>query len=184
DEKDLPIKFYDRSGWTYRWEAGGAKGLDRVHEFQRIELVWLGTPEQTEKLRDETVEISHELANEMELDWYTEVGDDPFYLEGRKVEERGIEFPDIPKKEMRLNVPGQEKGVAVVSANIHGTHFVEGFSVKETHNHRIWTGCTGIGLTRWVFGFLAQKGFDSENWPEDVKERFKGGKVPKLLTWP
>jgi len=184
DEKDLPIKFYDRSGWTYRWEAGGAKGLDRVHEFQRMELVWLGTPEQTEKLRDETVNISHKLADEMELDWYTEVGDDPFYLEGRKEEKRGIEFPDIPKKEMRLNVPGKDKGVAVVSANIHGTHFVEGFSVKETHNHRIWTGCTGIGLTRWVFGFLAQKGFDSKNWPEDVKERFKGVKIPKILTWP
>lgn len=184
DEKDLPIKFFDRSGWTYRWEAGGAKGLDRVHEFQRIELVWLGTPEQTEKIRDQTVDISHDIANEMELDWYTEVGDDPFYLEGRKVEKRGIEFPDIPKKEMRLNVPGQEKGVAVVSANIHGTHFVEGFSVKETHNHRVWTGCTGIGLTRWVFGFLAQKGFDTENWPEDVQEKFKGVKVPKLLTWP
>jgi seryl-tRNA synthetase len=184
DEKELPIKFFDRSGWTYRWEAGGAKGLDRVHEFQRIELVWLATPEETEKIRDMTVDISHKIADELELEWYTEVGDDPFYLEGRKVEDRGIEFPDVPKKEMRLVVPGEKKGVAVVSANIHGTHFVEGFSVKETHNHRIWTGCTGIGVTRWVFGFLAQKGFDPENWPEDVKERFKKVKVPKLLTWP
>jgi len=184
DEKDLPIKFFDRSGWTYRWEAGGAKGLDRVHEFQRIELVWLGTPEQTEKLRDQTVGISHKIADELELEWYTEVGDDPFYLEGRKVEDRGIEFPDIPKKEMRLVVPGEKKGVAIVSANIHGTHFVEGFSVKETHSHRIWTGCTGVGITRWVFGFLAQKGFSQDNWPEDVKKRFKSVKVPKLLTWP
>jgi len=184
DEKDLPIKFFDRSGWTYRWEAGGAKGLDRVHEFQRIELVWLGTPEQTEKLRDQTVDISHKIADELELEWYTEVGDDPFYLEGRKVEDRGIEFPDIPKKEMRLVVPGEKKGVAIVSANIHGTHFVEGFSVKETHNHRIWTGCTGVGITRWVFGFLAQKGFSQDNWPEAVKKRFKSVKVPKLLTWP
>ncbi|MEN4018143.1 MAG: serine--tRNA ligase [Methanobacterium sp.] len=184
DEKDLPIKFFDRSGWTYRWEAGGAKGLDRVHEFQRIELVWLGTPKQTEKLRDQTIDISHKIADWLELEWYTEVGDDPFYLEGRKVEDRGIEFPDIPKKEMRLVVPGEKKGVAIVSANIHGTHFVEGFSVKETHNHRIWTGCTGVGITRLVFGFLAQKGFNQDNWPEDVKERFKSVKVPKLLTWP
>lgn len=50
DKSELPIKFFDRSGWTYRWEAGGAKGLDRVHEFQRIEMVWLGTPEDVEKL--------------------------------------------------------------------------------------------------------------------------------------
>ena len=184
DEKDLPIKLFDRSGWTYRWEAGGAKGLDRVHEFQRVELVWIGTPEQVEKIRDSTVDISQSLADEMELEWYTEIGDDPFYLEGRRVEERGIEFPDVPKYEMRIVVPKAEKGVAAVSANVHGTHFTEGFSIRETHNHTIWTGCTGIGITRWLFGFLAQKGFDQENWPDEIREKVKNVRVPKVLTWP
>jgi len=184
DESELPVKFFDRSGWTYRWEAGGAKGLDRVHEFQRIELVWLGTPEQVEEIRDATLHISQDMADEMDLEWYTEVGDDPFYLEGRKTEERGIEFPDIPKYEMRLVAPTQDKGVAVISANIHGTHFIEGFSIKEAHNHRIWTGCTGIGISRWIFGFLAQKGFDEENWPDEIRRRIKNVRVPHVLTWP
>lgn len=184
DEKDLPIKLFDKSGWTYRWEAGGAKGLDRVHEFQRTELVWLGTPEQVEDIRDSTLEISQDLANEMELEWYTEIGDDPFYLEGRKVEERGIQFPDVPKYEMRLVVPGADKGVAAVSANVHGTHFTEGFSIKETHNHTLWTGCTGIGITRWLFGFLAQKGFDETKWPTMVREKVDNVISPKVLTWP
>lgn len=184
DEKNLPIKFYDKSGWTYRWESGGAKGIDRVHEFQRIELVWIDKPEQTNEIRDDTLELSHELATSLELQWYTEIGDDPFYLEGRKVENRGIEFPDVPKYEMRLTVPGQEKGVAVVSANVHGTHFTEGFSIRESHNHTLWTGCTGLGLTRWLFGFLAQKGFDEKNWPEKIKKHYKEVKVPKILTWP
>jgi len=184
DESELPIKFFDRSGWTYRWEAGGAKGLDRVHEFQRVELVWLGKPEDVEKIRDTTVDISQRIADEMGLEWYTEVGDDPFYLEGRRVEERGIQFPDVPKYEMRLVSPTQNKGVAVVSANVHGTHFTEGFSIKEAHNNVIWTGCLGIGVSRWIFGFLAQKGFDPENWPEDVRERVKKVQVPKILTWP
>lgn len=184
DEKDLPIKFYDKSGWTYRWESGGAKGIDRVHEFQRIELVWIDKPEETSEIRDSTLELSHELATKLELEWYTEIGDDPFYLEGRKVENRGIEFPDVPKYEMRLKVPGQEKGVAVVSANVHGTHFTEGFSIREAHKHALWTGCTGLGLTRWLFGFLAQKGFDENNWPELIKNQYKKTKIPKILTWP
>ena len=184
DESEMPIKFFDKSGWTYRWEGGGSKGLDRVHEFQRMELVWLGTPEQVEKIRDATIDLSYDVANELELEWYTEIGDDPFYLEGRKIETRSIEFPDVPKYEMRLKIPGQEKGVAVVSANVHGTHFVEGFSIKEAHQHRIWTGCTGIGLTRWLFGFLAQKGFDKENWPKLIQDKIKEVKMPKVLTWP
>ncbi|ADL59084.1 serine--tRNA ligase [Methanothermobacter marburgensis] len=181
---DLPIKFFDRSGWTYRWEAGGAKGLDRVHEFQRIELVWLASPRDTEEIRDRTVELSYDAADELELEWYTEVGDDPFYLEGRRVEERGIEFPDVPKYEMRLSLPGQEKGVAVVSANVHGTHFIEGFSIREARNMNIWTGCTGIGLSRWIYGFLAQKGFDTEKWPEFIRERVDGVEAPRIVTWP
>ncbi|MDR0901025.1 MAG: serine--tRNA ligase [Methanobrevibacter sp.] len=184
DEKDLPMKLYDKSGWTYRWESGGAKGIDRVHEFQRIETVWIGSPDQTNKIRDDTLELSHNLATELELEWYTEIGDDPFYLEGRKVENRGIEFPDTPKYEMRLKVPGRDKGVAVVSANVHGTHFVEGFSIKEVRNNKLWTGCTGFGLTRWLFGFLAQKGFESENWPKLIQEKYKDIKVPKMVTWP
>lgn len=181
---DLPLKLYDKSGWTYRWEAGGAKGLDRVHEFQRIELVWLSTPEEVNNIRDQTLELSHELCNKLELEWYTEIGDDPFYLEGRKSESRNIEFPDVPKYEMRLKIPGQEKGVAVVSANVHGTHFVEGFSIKEAHRDRIWTGCTGLGLTRWLFGFLAQKGFDTNNWPKIVQEKLAKTYIPKVVTWP
>jgi seryl-tRNA synthetase len=184
DEADLPIKLFDRSGWTYRWEAGGAKGLDRVHEFQRIELVWMGTPKQVDQIRDATVDISQKLADDMELEWYTEIGDDPFYLEGRKVEDRGIEFPDVPKYEMRLVVPGVDKGVAAISANVHGTHFTEGFSIREAHNKTIWTGCLGVGITRWLFGFLSQKGFDKNNWPKMVRERVENVKVPKLVTWP
>ncbi|MDR0911729.1 MAG: serine--tRNA ligase [Methanobrevibacter sp.] len=184
DREDLPIKMYDKSGWTYRWESGGAKGMDRVHEFQRIEMVWLGTPEQCNKIRDASLELSHELANDLELEWYTEIGDDPFYLEGRKIESRNIEFPEVPKYEMRLKVPEAEKGVAVVSANLHGTHFIQGFSIKEAHHDSIWTGCTGLGLTRWLFGFLAQKGFNKDNWPELIKNELKDVKTPKVLTWP
>jgi seryl-tRNA synthetase len=184
DREELPIKLYDKSGWTYRWESGGAKGIDRVHEFQRIETVWLGTPEQTNEIRDQTVQMAQQLANDLELEWYTEIGDDPFYLEGRKTENRDIEFPEVPKYEMRLKVPGQDKGVAVVSGNNHGTHYIQGFSIKEAHKDKIWTGCTGFGLTRWIFGFLAQKGFDKENWPQLIKEKVKDVKTPKILTWP
>ena len=32
--------------------------------------------------------------------------------------------------------------------------------------------------------FLAQKGFDEDNWPEGVRERVKSVRVPKILTWP
>jgi seryl-tRNA synthetase len=185
---DKPMKFFDRSGWTYRWEGGGAKGLDRVNEFLRAECVWMGSPEFVEKVRDETLKYAEKLAEKLDLEYWTEVGDDPFYLEGRKKEDRGIDFPEVPKYEMRLLLPhvkDERKGVAVTSANVHGTHFVEGFGIKDFKGRKVWTGCTGYGLTRWVIGFLAQYGFDYEDWPELVKKKIKNfPEVPKLVTWP
>ncbi|WP_423793455.1 serine--tRNA ligase [Methanocaldococcus indicus] len=188
---DKPIMFFDRSGWTYRWEGGGARGLDRVNEFLRVECIWIGKPEVVEEIRDKTLKVGEELAEELDLEYWVEVGDDPFYLEGRKKEERDIEFPDVPKYEMRLALPyyikkyNEKKGVAVTSANVHGTHFVEGFKIKDYKNRKVWTGCTGYGLTRWVVGYLSQYGFNFDDWHPIIKKKIKKlPEVPKLITWP
>ncbi|MCS3901273.1 serine--tRNA ligase [Methanococcus voltae] len=185
---DKPFKFFDKSGWTYRWEGGGAKGLDRVNEFLRGECVWMGSPEFVEKTRDDSLLYAEKLAEKLDLEYWTEVGDDPFYLEGRKSEDRGIEFPDVPKYEMRLWMPhikDERKGVAVTSANIHGTHFIEGFGIKDYKGRKVWTGCTGYGLTRWVMGFLSQYGLEFEDWPELIQKKIgKMPEAPSTATWP
>ncbi|MEM2849776.1 MAG: serine--tRNA ligase, partial [Candidatus Bathyarchaeia archaeon] len=38
---DLPVKVFDRSGWTWRWEGKATRGLERTIEFYRVEAVWL-----------------------------------------------------------------------------------------------------------------------------------------------
>lgn len=172
----LPIKFMDHSGYTWRYEAGGAKGLERVFELQRIELVWAGTPEMVEEIRDQTLKESERVADDiLELEWWTEVGDDPFYLVGRFAEDRDIELPDIPKYEIRAalpyrSTPEKKESMAIASCNVHGQHYVKGFSTKLETKEPIWTGCTGLGTTRWLAGFLAQHGFNPEDWPRKVRK--------------
>ncbi len=187
-DAEKPIMFFDRSGWTYRWEGGGARGLDRVNEFLRVECIWVGTPEIVEEIRDKTLKAAEKLAEELDLEYWVEVGDDPFYLEGRKKEDRNIEFPDVPKYEMRIWLPhikDERKGVAVTSANVHGTHFVEGFKIKDYKGRKVWTGCTGYGITRWVVGYLSQYGFNFDDWHPIINKKIKKlPEVPKLITWP
>ncbi|OKY78234.1 MAG: Seryl-tRNA synthetase [Candidatus Methanohalarchaeum thermophilum] len=185
DEENLPIKLFDSSGFTYRWEGGGSKGLDRVNEFQRTELVWIGKPKQVETIAEEIVEAYKKVLDDyLKVEWYIEVGDDPFYLEGRKGEMKDIEYPDIPKYEIRVNMPNGES-LSVGSVNIHGTHFVEGFSIRSQSEKPLWTGCAGIGLNRWVLAFLAYNGFDPKDWPRKIKEKtLPLPDVPFTLEWP
>ncbi|MHA1237898.1 MAG: serine--tRNA ligase [Candidatus Odinarchaeia archaeon] len=175
-ESEMPIKYMDHSGYTFRYEAGGARGLERAFEFQRIELVWAGTPEQVEKIRDQTLKEAERVAEDiLELDWWTEVGDDPFYLIGRFTEDREIELPDVPKYELRVTLPyksteSEKASIATSSFNVHGQHYVKGFSAKLDTGKTLWTGCTGLGTTRWLVGFLAQHGFNPDDWPKRVRE--------------
>jgi seryl-tRNA synthetase len=167
----LPIKFMDHSGYTFRYEAGGARGLERAFEFQRLELVWAALPDEAEKIRDKTLIETERIAEDtLELEWWTEVGDDPFYLIGRFSEDRDIDLPEVPKYEMRVALPykgefTKKNSIATSSFNVHGQHYVKNFSTKTDKGDPVWTGCTGIGLTRWLIAFLAQHGFNRDQLP-------------------
>ncbi|BDC36579.1 serine--tRNA ligase [Candidatus Methanoliparum sp. LAM-1] len=182
DLDELPIKMFDRSGFTYRWEGGATKGLDRVNEFQRIEMVFLGTLDQVKEIADDCLKAYMDVMDLMGLNWHVEVGDDPFYLEGLREEKRDIEYPEIPKFEVRVETVGG-RTVSIGSVNLHGTHFVTGFSIRSPKP--IWTGCIGFGISRWVAVFLSHYGFDIEKWPSIIKERVRElPKVTKTLEWP
>ena len=57
------------------------------------------------------------------------------------------------------------------NVSVAGNKYPRGFNVKIQSGGECWSGCSGIGLERWTAAFLAQKGFDSSHWPEEVVRR-------------
>jgi seryl-tRNA synthetase len=186
--EDLPYKLYDRSGWTYRWEGGGVEGLVRVQEFRRIELVYLGSPEQIveirDKIRDGLVRVADKL---LDMEWRV-VAALPFYMRGGEVgdvrESRNVAAYDL---EIYLPYKGERdraEWLEIAGCFIHKDKFVKSFSIHEAKGRPLWTGCTGLGVTRWVAAFLATHGFNPETWPKSVKQKIKPYMIPKTLQWP
>jgi seryl-tRNA synthetase len=56
--------------------------------------------------------------------------------------------------------------------SVEGDHLVASFGVTAGDSGPLWSGCCGIGLNRLVVGFLYQHGFDPNNWPAWVTERW------------
>jgi seryl-tRNA synthetase len=175
--EDLPVKLFDRSGWTYRWEGGGVEGLLRTQEFRRVELVFLAEPKEVVKIRDEVLERAVKLAEELRLRWRI-LEATPFYLrEG--VEKSGT---TVATYDLEIYLPYKDDWTEVGSYNVHMDKFVKSFRIKEAKNREIWTGCCGFGSSRWTVAFLAQHGLEREKWPEIVKERVKEvPKVPRII---
>jgi len=175
--EDLPIKVFDRSGWTYRWEGGGTEGLVRVQEFQRVELTSIGSPDDVVKIRDEVRDKSVELADELGLEWRLLVAT-PFYMRGGGIEEDVRDSRKVATYDLEAALPYKRGWTELGSFNVHRAKFVESFKIKEAKGRELWTGCCGFGSSRWAVSFLAQHGFNPEGWPRVVKDRM-GCLAPK-----
>lgn len=189
-EEDLPVKFFDRSGFTYRWEGGGTEGIVRTQEFRRMEFVYFGYPKQVVEIRDAILERALEVVdNVLDLEWRVVVGV-PWYSAGEVGTGDFRDSTKVPTYDIEAYMPcrGPREGaewLEIFSGNNNKDKFTRSFHIKESKNGELWSGCTGFGITRWVAAFLAQKGFSPENWPAEFKKY--AGELPKVsncMTWP
>lgn len=177
-EKDFPIKVFDRSGTSHRYESGGIHGIERVDEFHRIEIVWTGSPEQVveqaKKLHEQYAYIFNEILDlEWRKAWVT-----PWFMA-----QEGLiglsESQDIGTTDYEAVLPyrGEDsEWLEFQNISVNGAKYTNGFNVKSQSNKELWSGCSGVGLERWAAAFFAQKGFDVDDWPAEFRKRV--GKLP------
>ncbi len=187
----LPFKFYDRSGWTYRWEGGGVEGLVRVQEFRRVELVYVANPDDTVKIRDSILEESIRVADKiMDLEWRVAAAS-PFFVR----EEEAGDFEtgnskDVAAFDLEVYLPyrgprDSSEWLEVTSCFVHKRKFIDSFRIHEVKDREIWSGCSGFGISRWVAAFLGTHGFDSSSWPERIRSDYsRPTPLPRTLEWP
>jgi len=190
DDSALPIKWYDHSGPSFRWEAGGIHGIERVIEFHRVEVVWLGKPEQVINIRNELLDrYEYFMDKVLDLEWRWAWVTPWFYEHSGQISEE--------LKELDINRPGtidfeawlpyrgdraeHKSWLEIGNISLHGTKFTGPFRVKHNKNETLWTGCSGFGVERWLIAFLAQKGFDPDNWPKKYVEYLTKKTLPKII---
>jgi seryl-tRNA synthetase len=70
NEGDLPIKYAGYS-YCYRYEKGSygkdVRGILRVHEFRKIEMVVFALPSESDKIHEQLREIEEEIWQELEI---------------------------------------------------------------------------------------------------------------------
>jgi len=172
-ENSLPLKIFEKTAVSARYESGGTHGIERVDEFHRIECVYIGKKEQLLELKEKMIERYKYIFNEiLELEWRI-ASVTPFYMQhsGEVSEEQSPEKGTIdfeaylPYRGSREN----SEWLEFQNLTIVGEKYIKAFNIK-TQKGELWSGCTGIGLERWIVSFLAQHGMDQKNWPEKFKE--------------
>jgi seryl-tRNA synthetase len=180
--ESLPLLVFDRSAVSNRYESGGRHGLERVDEFHRIEPVYVGAPEELVTLRERLLERYSRVFNDiLELEWRT-AWVTPFYMQQSGqvgVDDASARIKGTIDFEAYLPYRGTRESsewLEFQNLSIVGDKYTKAFAIK-TQKGELWSGCSGIGLERWLTAFLAQKGLDAEGWPAG----FRGyvGELPR-----
>jgi seryl-tRNA synthetase len=170
-ETNLPLLLVDRSTPSDRYEAGGKHGIERVDEFHRLELVYIGTPEQLLDLKKRLVErYKHVFNIVLDLEWRMATVT-PFYLQQAGISgDEEDEAKGTVDFEAWLPYRGDRTSewLEIQNVSIVGDKYVRAFTIKPQRGE-LWSGCSGIGLERWTVAFLAQKGMDPADWPDSFR---------------
>ena len=178
--KELPVKVFDRSGTSHRYESGGIHGIERVDEFHRIEIVWLGTREQAlaeaEKLK---ACYKHIFEDILELRWRMAWVTPWFMAQEGKT---GLsEMQGAGTVDYEAVLPYNGNWIEFQNLSVNGEKYPKGFTVKAQSGDVLWSGCSGVGLERWTSAFLSQKSLDTDKWPVEFRKRF--GEMPKGIKF-
>ncbi|MCI4331899.1 MAG: serine--tRNA ligase [Thermoplasmata archaeon] len=185
-EESLPLRVFDRSAVSNRYESGGRHGLERVDEFHRIEPVYVGTPAQLLELRTKLLErYAHVFDTILELEWRT-AWVTPFYMQqsgGVGVEDAQARVKGTIDFEAYLPYRGTRENsewLEFQNLSIVGDKYTKAFTIRPQKGE-LWSGCSGIGLERWLTAFLAQKGLDPDGWPAKFREH--AGPLPRDIRF-
>jgi seryl-tRNA synthetase len=182
--ESLPLKIYDRAAISNRYESGGRHGLERVDEFHRIEPVFVGAPDDLVALRADLLSrYTRVFDSILELEWRT-AWVTPFYMQqsgGIGVDDAENQVKGTIDFEAYLPYRGsreESEWLEFQNLSIVGDKYTRPFTIRAQKGE-LWSGCSGIGLERWLTSFLAQKGLDPQDWP-DAFRRYAGELPPDV----
>jgi seryl-tRNA synthetase len=174
-EESLPIKVYDWSGPTYRYESGGAHGFERVDELHRIETLWVGTKEQnievTKQVRAKFRVLMEDIL-ELEM---REARVTPWFMEQAGLLEKSADDDGAGTIDFEARLPYNKSWLEVQNCSNNGDKYPKGFNAKAQKGE-LYSGCAGGSFERYMSAFLAQKGFEEGDWPAGFRKYI--GKIP------
>jgi len=174
-EESLPIKVFDWSGPTYRYESGGAHGFERVDELHRIETLWVGSKEQVIEITDLVRKkfrylFEDVLELKMREAWVT-----PWFMA-----QQGLVELDREKTtgtvDFEAILPYKKEWLEVQNCSNNGNKYPKAFNVKS-QKKELFSGCAGGSFERYLSAFLAQKGFNQDDWSKSFRKYIK--EIPK-----
>lgn len=159
----IPVKWYDRSGPTYRNEdLNKIEASVKQREFHRAEFIYLGTKEQVIETRETCLVQLEKLCQDLGLRYRIVVGGGCYQLKEEEIP-APESLEEIPIKDLEIYIPHQDRWLEVVGSSVLANTMTSRFNIRGSNGEELWSGCTGIGLNRLMYALISNYGTEIEN---------------------
>jgi hypothetical protein len=155
----------------HRYEGANHRSLSRLRAFTMREVIFIGQPRYVIESRAKGEAAIIQWAKDWELGCTFETANDMFFTQDFSVK-ASFQRLHQAKKELLLQLPGEKKSLSVFSSNFHGVTFGTAFNIT-VNGRPATTGCIAWGYERWVYAIFSQFGFDTKQWPAQLREEFE-----------
>ncbi|MFN2146714.1 MAG: hypothetical protein ACK2T7_15295 [Anaerolineales bacterium] len=159
-------------GHCFRYESTNLTSMERLWNFTMREVIFVGPKDFVLGNREKSRQFMEKIFDQIGLVYHVETANDPFFV-GEFRKQAAFQTAFQLKYEIRAALPFKNSTLAVGSYNYHQNFFGRHLEITLPDGEPIHTGCTAFGLERIVYAFLAQFGFDQENWPQVVRDWLK-----------
>ena len=156
-------------GNCFRYESINLASLERLWNFTMREVIFVGTKDFVLDNRDAARKYMSRVFEEIGLAYQVESANDPFFI-GEFRKQAAFQSAFQLKYEIRARLPFEDATLAVGSYNYHQDFFGRNLNMTLPDGSPAHTGCVAFGLERMAYAFLAQYGFDKNDWPKVVRE--------------
>ena len=159
-------------GSCFRYESNNLSSLERLWNFTMREVIFIGSKDFVLDNREVARQRMRQVFEEVGLAYRVESATDPFFI-GEFRKQSIFQSAFQLKFEIRARLPFKDSTLAVGSYNYHQNFFGRHLNITLPDGTPAHTSCVAFGLERMAYAFLAQYGFDPENWPAAVQEALK-----------
>lgn len=157
-------------GNCFRYEAINLTSLERLWNFTMREVIFVGSKDFVLENREIARQRMEKVFEKIGLSYSVESANDPFFV-GEFRKQAAFQSAFQLKFEIRARLPYKNSTLAVGSYNYHQDFFGRNLNITLSDGSPTHTGCVAFGLERIAYAFLAQFGFDPQNWPDTVREK-------------
>lgn len=156
-------------GNCFRYEASNLVSLERLWNFTMREVIFVGPKEYVLDNRETARNRMRDVFERIGLAYRVESANDPFFI-GEFRKQAAFQSAFQLKYEIRARLPFKDSTLAVGSYNYHQDFFGRSLNITLEDGSPAHTGCVAFGLERMAYAFLAQFGFEIEQWPSEVHQ--------------